>query len=116
MAREINLPVANGLEAAVGALWDEDPRYVRAPEGPMAARAGHAVRYAFVARRHDAEVPAYARYMADVSAVFIADAWLPPSASTARATTLRIASAFAGRSLANLWQEFWPDVRKHLHR
>jgi hypothetical protein len=115
MAREINLATSNGLEAGVGALWDEDPRYVRERSGRITSRVSHAVRTAFTARRHGAEIPAYARYTATVGAAFIAEAWLPPSASRPRDRTLRIAGAFVGRSLANLWVEFWPDIRARLH-
>ncbi|HVZ20323.1 MAG TPA: hypothetical protein VG871_04635 [Vicinamibacterales bacterium] len=117
MAREGNVAVSNGIEAGVGALWDEDPRYFRAaPGSTFMARIGHAVRDAVVARRHDHAIPAYARYTANVGTVFIAESWLPPSASTAGNRTLRIGSALGGRALANLWQEFWPDVRTRLHR
>jgi hypothetical protein len=117
VAREGNVAVSNGIEAGVGALWDEDPRYVRADaESTFMARVGHAVRYAIVARRHGREIPAYARYGANVSTVFIAESWLPPSASTAGNRTMRIGSAIGGRALANLWQEFWPDVAAKLRR
>lgn len=115
MARECDLAVANSLEAGIGALWDEDPRYVRQSSGRVASRIGHAVRTAFTARRHGAEIPAYARYTANVGDAFIAEAWLPPSASRPGDRTFRIAGAFIGQSLANLWEEFWPDVRSKLH-
>jgi hypothetical protein len=111
MWREADLAVTNGLEAGVGLFWDEDPRYFRESTGPIVNRIGHAVRTAFVARRRDVEIPAYARYTANVASVFIAEKWLPPSASTANDRTRRLASAFIGRSLANLWEEFWPDIR-----
>lgn len=115
MAREGDLAVSNTMEAGLGALWDEDPRYVRAGHGRLTARIGHAVRYAFVARRRDDEIPAYARYTANVGIAFIGNAWRPPSASRAGDRTLTIAGSFVGRSLANLWEEFWPDVRARLH-
>lgn len=115
MAREANLAVSNSMEAGLGALWGEDPRYFRAGSGRLVVRIGHAVRYAFVARRHDDEIPAYARYTANVGTVFIASAWRPPSASRADNRTIAIAESFVGRSLANLWGEFWPDVRARLH-
>jgi len=115
MAREADLAVSNTIEAGLGALWDEDPRYFRAEPGPIKARIAHALRGAVLARRHDSDIPAFARYTANVGGVFIGHLWRPASASTPANETLSLAGAVVGRSLANLWEEFWPDVRRRLH-
>ena len=115
MTREVDLAVANSMEAGLGMLWDEDPRYFRAAHGPLKARIGHALRETFMARRHDGEIPAYGRYTANVAGVFIGNLYRPPSASTAGNTTISIAESFVGKSLANLWEEFWPDVVRRVH-
>jgi hypothetical protein len=49
-----------------------------------------------------------------VSGSVIENAWLPPSAATRSRTTARVASNFAGQLAANLWTEFWPDLRRRL--
>ena len=49
-----------------------------------------------------------------MSGSVIENAWLPPSAGTHSRTTARVASNFAGQLAANLWTEFWPDLRRRL--
>jgi hypothetical protein len=44
----------------------------------------------------------------------IENAWLPPSVTTPGQTAVRSANGLAGRLLGNLWDEFWPDVRRRL--
>ena len=114
--REGHIAVSNGLEATLGALWHEDPRYFRAMTNNPADRAMHAVRSVFVARRGDHDGPAWARYTATVGSALVQNSWLPPSATTAGMTTWRVGSAYIGRAIGNLWAEFWPDVRQRLAR
>ena len=46
----------------------------------------------------------------------IENAWLPPSVTTPGQTALRSANGLLGRLVGNLWDEFWPDVRKRIGR
>ena len=48
----------NAMEAGVGALWGEDPRYFRAAGQPFKNRVGHVFKMAFVARDRAGERPA----------------------------------------------------------
>jgi hypothetical protein len=116
MEREAHIVVSNSIEAALGAAWNEDPRYHRSASGAIGSRVGHAVRSAFVARRGTRDAPAWARYVAVPAGVGIENSWLPPSVTTPQATSWRIGSAFIGRAVGNVWTEFWPDVRARLRR
>lgn len=61
--REVDVALSNGIEAGLGSLWSEDPRYIRLGHGGIARRFGYAARTVFVAPRKDgAMAPAWARY------------------------------------------------------
>ncbi|HWE48950.1 MAG TPA: hypothetical protein VG273_04145 [Bryobacteraceae bacterium] len=111
--------ISNAIEASVGAIWGEDPRYSRSKEGTrFAGRLGHVMKWTVMAPNRQGELrPAYARYIAFSSSSFITDAWREPSDTTADAAVSRIGLAFVGRAGSNAWDEFWPDVkRKVFHR
>jgi hypothetical protein len=113
--READVAISSTLEAGVGALWGEDPRYVRLGSGSLKARAKWAIKTAFVAQRRDGRLhPAWGRYVGNTVNNVIENAWLPPSATTVGGTIYRSAAGFASRIGANAWDEFWPDVARRL--
>jgi len=116
--RFTGVATSNAMEAGLGALWGEDPRYFRAPEEPFSRRVVHVVKWTFVATGRDGHAaPAYARYMAISGSNFLSNTWREPSeADTAHALD-RIAFGFLGRMASNTWDEFWPDVSQRVfHR
>ncbi len=112
----------NAMEASLGALWGEDPRYAPAVGQPFRARIKHVVVMTFAARRRDGDLhPAYARYIATAGNNFLSNTWREPSESTTGAAFERTALGFAGRAGSNAFQEFWPSIwpivtRHVLHR
>ena len=108
----------NAMEASLGAIWGEDPRYSRATGQPLGGRVKHFILMTFVARRRDGDLePAYARYVATAGNNFLSNTWREPSESTTGAALERTALGFAGRMGSNAFQEFWPDVVQHVfHR
>jgi hypothetical protein len=64
--------------------------------------------------RDGRDAPAYARFIAIAGSNAISDTWRPDSQKTASNTMLRIGLGFGGRLAGNLWEEFWPDAKKHL--
>jgi hypothetical protein len=111
------IAVSNTMEAGLGALWGEDPRYSRVADQPFRSRVRHVVKMTFLAKNGDGEtVPAYARYAAISGSNFLSNAWRPDSeANTSHAVT-RIGLGFLGRMSGNAFEEFWPDVRDRLFR
>jgi hypothetical protein len=105
------------MEASLGALWDEDPRYVRATGQPLTKRLAHVVKMSFIARNRNGEsMPAYARYISVPLNSYVSNAWRPDSERDARHVAMRIPMAFVNRTIGNAFAEFWPDMTKWLHR
>jgi hypothetical protein len=110
--RMTGVVTGNAIEAGLGSLDGEDPRYFRVPDRPFMSRVGNTVRMAFVARRESGTVgPAYARYVAIGGNNFLSNTWRPYSEANTQDALLRTTEGFAGRIAANAFQEFWPDVR-----
>ena len=83
LEREADVAISNTLEAGLGALWGEDPRYVRAPRGRVGSRVAHAVKTVVLAPRPDGQFkPAWGRFAGNVFNNVIENAWLPPSMTT----------------------------------
>jgi hypothetical protein len=105
------------MEAELGALWGEDPRYRRATSTSAKSRVWHAVKTAFVAYdRNGKTIPAYARFIAIPTSNVIANSWRPDSQRTVGETTTRISLGFLSRITANTFAEFWPDIRRKLRK
>lgn len=116
-AREAAIVTSNGIEAALGAAWGEDPRYFDCLCRGFAHRTGHAAKLSILAARRDGRLaPAWARYTGTVASNTVQNAWLPPSMRTWQQMVLRETTAVTGRFAGNLWTEFWPDIRAHLGR
>jgi hypothetical protein len=120
-AKRIGLRATTGatglmLEASVGALWGEDPRYVSARGKPVKARLANIFRLTFMARnRYGDTVPAYARYIAVPANSFITNAWRADSHATIERAAGRIPMSFLDRMIANTFTEFWPELSGILH-
>jgi hypothetical protein len=113
--RMTGIVTGNAIEASVGLMLREDPRYFRVPDKPFKARVGNVVRLTFAARRHDGSFgPAYARYMAIGGNNFLSNTWRVQSEANTHDALLRIAEGFAGRMAVNAFEEFWPDVKKRV--
>ena len=105
------------MEAGLGAIWGEEPRYIPAPPGSIRSRAKYAVKTVMLAQRGDGHLaPAWGRYVGNVLNNVVENAWLPPSVTTPGQTAIRSANGFLGRLCGNLWEEFWPDLRRRLRR
>ena len=115
--RLTGIATSNAMEAGLGSLWGEDPRYVRDAEGSLGSRLGHVVRMTFMARNRDGQLmPAYGRLVAVPASNFLSNTWRADSEATASRATVRIGLGFLGRMAGNAFQEFWPDVRQKLFK
>jgi hypothetical protein len=105
------------MEAELGALWGENPRYRRATATSPKSRVWHAVKTAFLAYdRNGNAMPAYARFIAVPTSNVIANSWRPDSQRTIGETSGRIGLGFLSRIAANSFAEFWPDIRRKLRK
>ena len=116
--RLTGVSTGNAIEATMGAIWGEDPRYFRATSAkPFKGRVGHIVKYTFVAPYKDGkERLAIARISGNVGNNILSRYWRVPSETDWSSTGSRIALGFLGRMGSNAFNEFWPDVRRLLKR
>ncbi len=110
--------VSNTMEATLGSLWGEDPRYFRVPDESFGARVKNVVKLTFVARGRDGNYhPAYARYMAIPGSNWLSNTWRPDSQADNGDAAIRTVEGFGARMASNAYNEFWPSVSDHLfHR
>lgn len=116
--RLTGVATSNATQAALGALWGEDPRYFRATGQPFKGRIKNVVVMTFAARGPDGDLaPAYARHIGNVGGNFLSNTWRADSHSGVGDAFQRAALGVAGKMGSNAFAEFWPSVRKHLfHR
>jgi hypothetical protein len=107
--------VSNTMEATLGSLWGEDPRYFRVPDETFGARVKNVIKLTFVARGRDGNYhPAYARYMAIPGSNFLSNTWRPDSQADSGDAAIRSLEGFGARMASNAYNEFWPGVSAHL--
>jgi hypothetical protein len=116
--RLTGISTGNAMEAGLGAVWGEDPRYSRVPNHPFRSRIENAAKLTFLAYQYDARLkPAYARFIGIVGNNILSNAWRPDSEADWHHAVFRSALGLAGRMGSNTFQEFWPDIRARLfHR
>jgi hypothetical protein len=116
--RFTGIATGNIMEASIGSLWGEDPRYFRTTGQSAKGRLKNVVVMTFFARRENGDLaPAYARYMGTAGNNFLSNSWRADSESGIGDACLRTALGFAGRLGGNAFAEFWPTLTKHLlHR
>ena len=104
-----NYGVSTVMEAGLGSIWGEDPRYTRTQGESFQNRLGHVVKMTFFARNHTGNtVPAYARLVAIPGSSFLANTWTPDSQATIGNAVFSTGLGFLGRMGANAFQEFRP--------
>jgi len=116
--READVAISNTIEAGLGAIWGEEPRYIPSGRKGIWPRARYAMKTAVLAQRPDGRLaPAWGRIAGNTLNNVIENSWLPPSSRTVGNTLLRSAFGFLSRMGGNAWEEYWPDVwRKLRHR
>jgi hypothetical protein len=117
MEREADVAISSSIEAGLGSIWGEDPRYLPSKREGFWPRVRYAMKTVVLAPRRDGRLaPAWGRFAGNVVNNVIENTWLPPSITTPAQTAVRSVDGLAGRLLGNLWDEFWPEVRQRLHK
>jgi hypothetical protein len=108
--------VSNTMEATLGSLWGEDPRYSRVPDESFGSRVKNVFVQTFVTRGRDGNLhPAYARYIAIPGSNFLSNTWRADSQAKNDDAVYRTLEGFGARMASNAYNEFWPSVRDHFH-
>jgi hypothetical protein len=109
--------VSNTIEAGLGSLWGEDPRYVRQTGATVHGRLKSIVTQTFMARNANQHLmPAYARYIAIPSSQLISNNWRVDREATMGDAAVRTGLSFVGRMASNAVSEFWPDIHRMFSR
>jgi len=104
-----NYGVKTTMEAGLGSIWGEDPRYDRTEGEKFPARLGHVVKMTFMARNREGNtMPAYARFLAIPGSSFLANTWMPDSQATVSDAAVRTGLGFLSRMGENAFKEFRP--------
>jgi hypothetical protein len=113
-----NRGVENGIGFLVAAPLHQDPRYFRSGKTGFWPRSKHAMVSTFVARTDSGgRTVAVWRFAADYGAQFISNTWRPGRQTGTGDTLIRGTGSIGYDMAANVFKEFWPDIRKHvLHR
>jgi hypothetical protein len=116
--RLTGVSTGNLMEASLGAVWGEDPRYFPSYRQPFKGRLKNVVVMTFLAHNHNGELmPAYARYAATAGNNFLSNSWRADSEATTHAAVVRTLLGFVGLMSKNAFTEFWPDARNRMfHR
>jgi hypothetical protein len=108
--RLTGISTSNAIEAGLGALWEENPRYVRLGRGSVLARIASSLKMTVAAEcstNKNELMPAYARHVAIVGNNFLSNTWRARSEANARHAGFRLGLGFAGRAASNAFEEFW---------
>jgi hypothetical protein len=104
--------VSHSMEAGLGAIWGEDPRYSRQAGAPFKNRLAQVIKMTFLARnREGGLMPAYARFIAIPSSSALSSTWRPESERSLGNVWARIGLGVLARMGTNACIEFWPGVR-----
>jgi hypothetical protein len=115
--RLTGVATGNAINASLGAIWGEDPRYARHGGPEFGARVQRIVGHTFVTRYRDGETGfAWARLAGNVGNNSLSNLWRVQSEVGVRPTVERISFGFLGQMAGNAFVEFWPDMRKKIGR
>lgn len=115
--RLTGVATGNAMNASLGALWGEDPRYARHGGPEFGARVKRIIGHTFVTRYSDGGTRfAWARLAGNVGNNSLSNLWRVDSEVGVRPTVERISFGFLGQMAGNAFAEFWPDVKKKIRR
>jgi hypothetical protein len=113
--RLTGVSTGNAMEASLGAIWGEDPRYFRTEGQPFKKRVVNVLDLTFRAYRDDGERHfAYARLAGNVGNNFLSNTWRVPSQSNAGDASIRVLEGIGGKAVGNAAYEFFPQLLRWL--
>jgi hypothetical protein len=102
-----NYGIKSSMEAGLGSLWGEDPRYTPTDGLSTKGRVGYVIKMTFMAtNRSGNAMPAYSRYIALTGSNFLFNEWMPASQATVSQALVRTGLSFLSRMSENAYKEF----------
>ena len=109
--RLTGISTGNAIEATLGSVWGEDPRYFHTVHNPFGTRVKNVVDLTFRAYHPDGERHlAYARFVAEFGNNFLSNTWRAQSEADWQHALIRTSEGFGGRMLSNAMSEFFPQL------
>jgi hypothetical protein len=114
--RLTGVSTSNAMEAGLGAIWGEDPRYFHTVHQTFGGRVKNVLDLTFRGYGRDGKRhPAYARYIAIMGSNFLSNTWRASSENDAQDAALRTLEGFGSRALSNAFSEFVTGLWKRRH-
>ena len=115
--RLTGIATGNAIEAGLGSLWGEDPRYFHSRNHVFGQRVKYVMKTTFMAPNRDGRWQlAYARYAGNVGNNFLSNTWRSRDENGPDDAALRCVWGVTGKMASNAFMEFWPDVKKLVFR
>jgi hypothetical protein len=103
--------------AIAPALFRQDPRYFEQGDGSVWQRTGYAASRTLVSRSRSGQRQFnYSEIAGNAAAALVSNAYYPASARSLSDTLSRWGTQVLWDTLSNELKEFWPDIRRKLHK
>lgn len=107
----------NGIEAGLGGLIGEDPRYFQSPDRALGARVKYVIKTTFLAPNRNGQWRvAYARHAGNIGNNFLSNTWRSRDENGPDDAAVRCIWGVTGKLGSNAFSEFWPDLKKLVFR
>jgi hypothetical protein len=115
--RLTGVSTGNAMEASLGSLWGEDPRYFRTEGQHFKKRVVNVIDLTFRAYHEDGQRHfAYARLAGNVGNNFLSNTWRVPSESDWQSATIRSLEGVGCKAVGNAAYEFFPTLVRWMRR
>ena len=109
--------INNTLRYGISAALHEDNRYFVSGQTGFFQRTKYAIKSTFLARHDNGnQYFSFSRIGSDAGAAFISRVWQPRSSTSAGDGATSFGITIAADVGFNVFREFWPDLKSHLHR
>lgn len=109
--------VKRSIHLVVGSLLHEDPRYFASGRSGIWRRTLYAVGKTFVSQKNSGGTrPAYSRFVGAYGGAIISRQWYPKGGRTTGEFFSAGAISIGLDAAGNVFEEFWPSLKKLIHR
>jgi hypothetical protein len=113
----LNRAVENTIGFGVAATFRQDPRYFYSGQQGAWRRVKYAIAHTFVTRTDSGgRTISLWRFVGNYGAQFVSNTWRPDRESTTFNAMERGTISIGFDAAANIFKEFWPDIRRKLGR
>ena len=109
--------IRRSIQVGIGILMHEDPRYFPSKSSGIWQRSLYAVSRTFVSNKDGGGIrPGYSKFIGTFSGTYISRQWYPEKYRTVSEYFTSFAISFGVDGGRNVFNEFWPDVKRLIRR